>query len=512
MIKRMLLPALLGMLLAVTRGGLACPYCGGLQTTLCEEIDQSAASVIVKMVTSPAPDATDATPGLLNVAPSKAKFEILEIIKGEKIKTLKVGDTIEVIYFGEKPIGTQFVINGIDPPAIAWGTPIAIPADGAKYLHEAMNLPKDGTERLKFFLQYLDNQDPMLARDSYDEFGKAPYTDIKKIKASLPHDKLVSWIKDSKTSPSNKRLYLTMLSVCGSENDIPMLEAMVKSGDFKERTNLDATIGCYLTLKGVDGLPLIEDRFLKNNGSDDSDSYVDTNNAIMALRITGQEKLLPLDRLSAALRLVLDRPTLADLVIPDLARWEDWSAIDRVADLFKKADEKSAWVRVPVIQYLRACPDEKAKTYLVELKAIDPKAFKQADNFFPATTSAISALQNEAAGEGNKANEAKASGDKTSDAKASVDAGPGDKPSPAAAGKSGDANQKTSALGAPASDASANDNADASTGKALADRRPTWADRADFSKGRIVGVAIVALLVLLAVFFLLLRNPTSART
>ena len=51
-----------------------------------------------------------------------------------------------------------------------------------------------------------------------------------------------------------------------------------------------------------------------------------------------------------------DRPELADLVIPDLSRWEDWTVMDRLVELFEKADDESNWVRVPVINFLRACP------------------------------------------------------------------------------------------------------------------------------------------------------------
>ncbi len=47
----------------------------------------------------------------------------------------------------------------------------------------------------------------------------------------------------------------------------------------------------------------------------------------LALRVLGQETdLIPKQRLVAALRNMLDRPQLADLVIPDLARWQDWGA------------------------------------------------------------------------------------------------------------------------------------------------------------------------------------------
>ncbi len=49
--------------------------------------------------------------------------------------------------------------------------------------------------------------------------------------------------------------------------------------------------------------------------------------------------------------------------------------------LFKNANEESSWVRVPVVQFLRASPDPKAKEYLKELAEIDPDAVKRATNY-----------------------------------------------------------------------------------------------------------------------------------
>src|SRR5690606_30755075 len=80
---------------------------------------------------------------------------------------------------------------------------------------------------------------------------------------------------------------------------------------------------------------------------------------------------------------MLDRPELADLVIPDLARWEDWEVMPRLVQLFKEADEKSSWVRVPVINYLRACPLPEAQQYIAELEKVDPDAVRRANTFFP---------------------------------------------------------------------------------------------------------------------------------
>ena len=44
--------------------------------------------------------------------------------------------------------------------------------------------------------------------------------------------------------------------------------------------------------------------------------------------------------------------------------------MDRLVKLFKNADDDSIWVRVPVINYLRACPLPEAKQHIEELAKI----------------------------------------------------------------------------------------------------------------------------------------------
>ena len=103
-----------------------------------------------------------------------------------------------------------------------------------------------------------------------------------------------------------------------------MLEKFIKSEDRKEKQGLDALIACYITLKKEAGLPLIEELFLKNKKSD----YADTYAAIMALRFHASEgKVVEKKRLLEGFHYMLERPELADLVIPDLARFEDWAPI-----------------------------------------------------------------------------------------------------------------------------------------------------------------------------------------
>jgi hypothetical protein len=362
-----------------------CPFCAAVSQTFTEEIETMDAVVIGELIKLP-PKAKPGESSAEREAP-KATFKIVEIVKGESLLrgAEKAGDvakvqTIETIYFGDGKLGKPFLIMGVDPPKLMWSTPLQLTSRSRKYIPQLLALPKEGGARLEFFQKHLEDEDEMLARDAYDEFAKAPYPAVIALKSKMDHDRLVGWIQDPDIPASRRRLYLTMLGVCGTEKDLPMLEQLLKSEDRKKKAGLDAMIGCYLTLKGAEGLPLIEDLFLKNEKAE----YADTYAAIMALRFHGSETdIIPRKRILQALRHMLDRPQLADLVIPDLARWKDWDSMPRLVQLFKDADDKSSWVRVPVINYLRACPMPESDEHIKELEKIDPAAVKRANTFFP---------------------------------------------------------------------------------------------------------------------------------
>lgn len=354
---------------------LACPFCSAVSQTFTEEIGTMDVAVIAKLVKVPPPSTK---PG---EELTKATFEITQVIKGEEL--VKAKDTIETLYFGDGAVGKSFLVMGIDPPRIMWSTPLPITERSEEYLKSILKLPKEGPERLVFFQKYLEDKDELLARDSYDEFARAPYDQVKAIKNEMDRDQLIAWIKSPEIPASRRRLYFVMLGICGNEEkDTPMLEELMRSSDRKAKAGLDALIACYLTLRGEKGLPLVNELFLANPKSD----YADTYSAIMAIRFHGSEGgVIEKKALVTSLHHMLERPELADLVIPDLARWEDWGAIDRLMELYKKADEKSSWVRVPVVNYLRACPLPRAKELLKECEKIDPAAVKRANSFFPVT-------------------------------------------------------------------------------------------------------------------------------
>jgi hypothetical protein len=390
----------------------ACPFCSIESQTLSEETQSSDAVVLARLVKEAPPvdetsiDSSDPNSGT-------ATFEIVEVLRGQELLTgVK---EIRVVFFGESDRERMFLISGIGTERIDWTTPLPLSAEAVDYVRKLASVPAAGADRLAFFQQYLENEDPLLAQDSYDEFARAPYADVQALGPRMPHDRLVEWISNPQVTPSRRRLYLTMLGVCGSENDLPMLEALIGS-DFqkmkpcleqlvsvgtamggpsglgmwvdlvdhderRKKLGLDAMVACYLALRGPEGLDLIDERFLKNPKTEYTYFY----STIMALRFHGEEKSSPVprERLLESMRLVLDNPEFAEQVIPDLARWEDWSVLDKLVSMYKSSDEHG-YVRQPVVTYLTVASEQpgdvgpRATNALAELEELDPEGVKQA--------------------------------------------------------------------------------------------------------------------------------------
>lgn len=355
----------------------ACPFCTSVAQTFTEEMNSMQVVAFGRLIEAPP------VPESANIDPTaplpRAKFQITEVIKGGE--WVKKDAIAEVLYFGDANKDRSYLLMGTDfqVPDSNWSSPLPLSDRAVKYISQLPTLPTDGA-RLEFFQNHLEDEDEMLTRDAYDEFAKAPYKDVVALGPKMHHDKLLSWVQNENVPASRKRLYYTMLGVCGKPDDAALLEKLMLTEDRKAKQGLDAMIACYLILKGADGLGQVEDLYLKNAKAE----YADTYAAIMAIRFHGTEvSVVPKTRLVESLRHLLDRPELADLVIPDLAKWEDWAVMPRLVQLFKEADDKSSWVRVPVINYLRLCPLPEAKKAIDELATIDPDAVKRAQTFFP---------------------------------------------------------------------------------------------------------------------------------
>jgi hypothetical protein len=334
----------------------ACPFCASINLPFTDQMAAKDVVVAAKLIAAPElPEDPDADL-------PRATFEITKVLKGDEV--LEKGMEFQALLVGRYPKGKEFLVMGIDPPDIAWTTPIKAAPVLLKYLEDIQKLPESGADRLAFFQDYFEHEVSSMAFDAYDEFAKAPYSDLIDLKDRMNRKQLLDWIVDEDTSINRRRLYLTMLGVCGTAEDGDVLEKMISDGGDSNLRGMDALVACYLCLKGDAGVDLIEEKFLVDDASD----FTTTMGAVSALRFHGTEvELVSRKRIISAVRKLLDRPKMADLIISDLARWEDWDATEKLVKMFKESKKENRWLRVPIVAFLMASPEPRAKEYLVEL-------------------------------------------------------------------------------------------------------------------------------------------------
>jgi hypothetical protein len=403
-------------IVADMRASRACPFCSAAMQTLSQEIASADAAVIAELVKPMPKLPPDAAGGVAPVDPNAtAVFRIVQTLRGEE--KLAGAKEINVVYFGEENPQKKFLITGlavIDPNKPEWTTPVPLSERAVEYVQKIMTLPESGSARLEFFQEYLEDKDPLLAQDSYDEFARSPYADVIALGPKMHRDRLLKWLEDPAVGPTGRRLYLTMLGICGKPEDVAMLERLlhydylamkpaiasalqvasvtgsplgvglldeiIHADERRKKESLDALIACYLKLKGPDGLAIVNEKFLGNPTVE----YKHLHSAIMALRFHGEETdVIPREKLLDSMRLALSHKEFADQVIPDLTRWEDWEVMPRLVTMFKESP-KDDWIRQPVASYLLVAseapgePGEQAKQALAELEAMDADTIERA--------------------------------------------------------------------------------------------------------------------------------------
>jgi hypothetical protein len=137
-----------------TRG---CPFCSAVSLTFAQEIAQSEAAVIARLIEPPPASALGPTAeGPL----PKGKFQVVEVLKGGDLVAAAghiggASEPVETILLEDKPVGTLFLLMGVESPTLVWSSPVRVSERAVGYLRTLQDLPEQGPERLAFFLDHL---------------------------------------------------------------------------------------------------------------------------------------------------------------------------------------------------------------------------------------------------------------------------------------------------------------------------------------------------------------------
>jgi hypothetical protein len=302
----------------------ACPFCSAPSLTLTEQLSAADSAVLVKWL--------GGTPAKLSDAGS-TEFEVVEVVQQPAAGKLQKGSKLSLVRYRSGKVGDLFLLLGtVGAGSVEWGSPLEVTQAGFEYMKNSPKPDQPAVKRLAYFLKYLENADHMIGDDAFGEFANAAYSDVVQLAKELPREKLRTWLTTKTTSPGRVGLYGMMLGLCGNEDDAHLMEQKILETTDDFRLGIDGVMGGYLLLTGDKGLAILDAKKLADKKAPFSETYA----AMQALRFMWQygDNKIDHDRLRQSMRILLDRPELADLVIADLARMKDWSVQDKLIELY----------------------------------------------------------------------------------------------------------------------------------------------------------------------------------
>ncbi|MBL8830533.1 MAG: hypothetical protein JNM18_26400 [Planctomycetaceae bacterium] len=344
----------------------ACPFCTTPEPTLAER-REAADVVIIGEVTATTND--------------RQSCKIHRVLQG----TDTLGGVEQVEISGKLAVGTLVILIGTKSgDELGWHV-TSVDEASLAYFARSPSLRTAASERLGYFLPFLEHANATIAQDAYAEFGRAPYDAVAAVADKFPLDAFRRHLVDPAVSGDRKGFYGLALGLAPRDADraenAKLLHRLICEPASDFRAGFDGMLGGYLLLTGETGLQQIEQRFLIPSNA----ARGDVLHVITALRFYHEYgKQIPAARLAQALGWLVERPEYAATVIVDLARWEAWRFQPQIAALWDHAGFAEPPIRRAIVGYLRACPTNESRAALADLRKRYPDEVTAAERVISA--------------------------------------------------------------------------------------------------------------------------------
>lgn len=378
-ISRMRRIALIGALCVslVTAPVLACPFCDAPSTTFSEQLSQAQSVVLVKWNGANKPDPLTFTNG-------STTFKALEIYKHKAVEIAKNQDVTMPHYQSGESGDLFWMLGSVTEGKHNWAPPVPMSRECWEYIIKAPSRDANTSERLKYYLNFLEHSDPEIAIDAYGEFAGSPYSALVAIKDRLPREKILGWLQNPETTPTRRGLYGLMLGLCGTDAEKRYLEEQVLLQTEDIRFGIDGMMAGYVLLAGDAGMKKLADIKLKDPATVSSEVFATMQLMRFLWEYTDGE--VSKDLLKSSMRMLLNHPQYASLALVDLARWKDWEITSQIEKQYNTGIYADPYVKQSVIRFLLSASEDKtmpesaelkqAKAFLAKLRKEDPETVK----------------------------------------------------------------------------------------------------------------------------------------
>lgn len=365
---------------------------GSSPPTLAESLDSASSVVLAQRVSPEQPVDDEDQPQTDDVKPQTTIYRVLQVLKGPP--SLAVGQQIVISDRQSGRPGERFVLMDYltdDNKSYEWGLQYDVTAASWSYLRRLPEPEVPAVQRLTYVLNFLEHPDSIVAHDAYQEFENADFKDLEQIARLLSPDKIRPWLVNSETSPPRSEVYGKLLGLCGDASDVRWLEQSILNSNGELRLGLEGQVSGYLLLSKSSGLDVLDKQVFVNPNACFSDTFACLN-ALRFMWKYGGDRISS-DRLRRSMRLLLERPDIADLALGDLGRWKDWSVQDVVMSKYGNAEFSVPSYKRAVVRYLISSTEDvpsgaeqpppihvrHGKELLDKLRQTDPKVVAQVE-------------------------------------------------------------------------------------------------------------------------------------
>ena len=361
----------------------ACPYCPPTDATLSEKLADADGACLVKFLNAKNGEELSMQTTTLEVVKS---LPMRQMFKQGEIITIPIGVTAEA--------GDQFLLMGQEKLGeMEWSLPIPVDELGTEliYISKAPSRERAPAERLLYYWKHLDSTTPLISNDSFAEFAQAKFDDVKLLAPNFDREKIREWLEDANPQYDVRRdFYGMLLGLCGNDDDAAFLEEKILAPipERKNRLGTGGMMAGYLMLRGQPGLKILMENKVDAVPLElvnDDPRTVDLNAVRMTLSFIWEyrREQFSEESLRAAMRRFLDRIEFAELAVVDLARWKDWTILDRLIEGYGREPWETQSAKERIISFAISCRKDVSKTPGVELPESAVKAQKFLDSLNP---------------------------------------------------------------------------------------------------------------------------------
>jgi hypothetical protein len=348
----------------------ACPFCTAGGQTLTGEVNQATVVLYGKMVNANADkDTTDLEVEAVVKEHAKLPRGTKKVVLNKYVpEPLDKGD-YRYLVFCDFFKGQLDAYRGV---AVKAGSKMPAYLQGALQAKD-----KKIGDRLRFFFDYLDNDDIEVSNDAYKEFANADYKDYVEMAKGLPAERIAGWLQDPNTPAFRFGLYGSMLGHCGTKKHAGQLRKLLDDPDRREVSGVDGIMAGYLLLEPKDGW-----KYAVENLKNAKNEFMFRFAILKAIRFFRDYRpdLVSKKELTDAVCLLLNQEDMADLGVEELRRWQQWDKADNVLAICNTPAYKQSIVRRSILRYCLQCKGSSAAAaYVEKRRKADPETVKEAE-------------------------------------------------------------------------------------------------------------------------------------